>query len=326
MIFIIALPFAVSAQNTVKVYLKNDRITADSINYDAYRVVDSRTAETFSYTEYHKDGTWVKGNAAGSIENPVTIGDEKHFYKTGKIALVKNYHNGGLTGTIGYYPNGVLMYVLKPSPVFRDGLVLYDADSSGRVHITNGNGVRRETDSIRFLNQLEYATMEGPYKDGLKDGTWKGTDNKGRSIEEQYEAGKLTGGVTIENGKKYKYKSRISYPEFKGGIDKFEARIMASLTRPTDTTGLKFIKPGYLKLGYTITEEGLITSLHGFNKQDNTIVDIALKAELPKVEPARLRGVPLTYTIENNADRFVRRGFTWVFDVAPELRGTIIRR
>jgi antitoxin component YwqK of YwqJK toxin-antitoxin module len=318
------LPLSVIAQDAPAVYFKNYRVVDDTASADFYRVVNSRAAGSFTYTEYHKDGTWVKAIANGTIANPAIIGDEISYYRSGKPAIIKSYHNGGVLSTIGYYPNGILMYVIKPGKVPQgQQLLLYDADSLGNVHVKNGNGERQESDSLRFLAINEHFTMMGPYQDGLKDGLWKGSNDKGWFFEQRYEAGRLvSGSCQTAEGKKYKYSAIISHPEFKGGLNGFEAGIIPALKNVADTAGLQFIKPGYLELGYVIDEHGKLSALHGFKKDGHTPIPLELKKDLSTTQPAKFRGVPTAYTLINNKYVFERSLSVTPFQTDLYLKGT----
>ncbi|MGZ3755334.1 MAG: hypothetical protein ACXVJE_08960, partial [Mucilaginibacter sp.] len=257
------------AQKEAPVYFKYNHVIKNADSADYYRVIDSRDGDNYRFTEFHKDGTWVKALATGNINDPYYIGDQTFYYKNGRIAVANQFSKGRCIKTTGYYPNGVLLQVIEYRTTWPQQLIAYDADSSGRVHIINGNGERQETDSIAipaFNIHLHY-TMTGPYKDGLKNGLWKGTDDRGFSFEEKYEAGKLVSGTTkTPEGKKYHYTRLYQYPKFKGDIDKFEVHILPALKNKADTTGLKFFKPGFLNLSYIINEDGSVSNLTGYKK------------------------------------------------------------
>jgi antitoxin component YwqK of YwqJK toxin-antitoxin module len=274
-----------------------------------YKVIKSRNADGFAFTEYHKDGTRLEAFAKGGIERPVFLGTTTAYYKNGKVSIKKEYDNGTLVKTSGYYPNGVLIYVIIHRRAWPYNFIAYDADSSGRIHIENGNGRRQETDTIKIAHIGEVFTMEGPYKDGVKEGLWKGNDDRGLSFEERYEAGKLVSGTTVLDGKKYRYTKVYEYPSFNGSVDKFESRIMLSIKNPADTVGLQYIKPGYPHLSYVIDEHGQIADLYGFKNSRGPHVGIELKRPLPLISPARLRGYPVRYMIADNADYLVRNNF-----------------
>jgi hypothetical protein len=204
----------------------------------------------------------------------------------------------------------VLIYVIVHRKAWPYSFIAYDADSSGRIHIANGNGRRQETDTTKLAHIGEVFTMEGPYRDGVKEGIWKGRDDRGLVFEENYEHGKLVSGTTTaSDGKKYKYNKVYQYPSFNESADRFESRIMSIIKNTSDTIGLQYIKPGYLRLNYVIDEHGQITDLYGFKTLRGPHVRIELKKLLPTISPARLRGVPFRYMVSDNSDYLVRNNF-----------------
>ena len=321
--------FASFAQAEKEVYYRNGRIIINKDSADTYRVIDSREGDNFRFTEYHTDGTFIKALGKGHINRPVYLGNRVFYYKDGKMAIKEEYDNGRLLKTWRFYPNGVLMQVTStinsiPNTPVSTILVNYDADSLGRVHIANGNGIRQETDTLKSFNIREQYTMTGPYKNGLKDGLWKGTDNRGFEFEETYDAGKLISGTTKTTaGKKYHYTNLYEYPQFNGDIDKVESRVIPYLKNTADTTGLRFFKPNLLRLSYIINEDGRIIDIKGFKKLANAPIPLQLKSELPKCDPARLRGVPISYTITSNTDYMVRHDFLFTpFQTDVWINGT----
>jgi antitoxin component YwqK of YwqJK toxin-antitoxin module len=318
---LIFLGFVAFAQEAPVYFAKNGHVISNPDSAYYYRVINSREGDHFKFTEYHKDGTWIKGTAKGAITDPVYLNDITFYYKGGKVAVIQKYENGRLVKTIGYYPNGILLQVIDHINTWPLTLVAYDADSSGHVHIINGNGRRIESDSLRFYHFSERYIMEGPYKNGLKDGLWKGADERGFTFEEKYDAGKLISGTSkTAEGKKYHYTKFFEYPTFNGNIDKFESHMLPHLKSISDTTGLRFFKPGFLRLSYVINEDGNVIKLTGFKKQDLSPVNLELNAGLPKCNPAKLRGVPTSYPIANNTDFMVRYNFS-PFQVDPKFKG-----
>jgi antitoxin component YwqK of YwqJK toxin-antitoxin module len=303
-------------------YTKNNTATTNRDSAEYYRVINSKADETFRFTEYHKDGTWRTAEARGDINEPVYVSTLTFYYKTGQVAIKSEYKNGRLLKATGYYPNAVLMHVLYYPNPWPFPQVAYDADSSGTPHIVNGNGSRQESDSLNMFG--EHFTMAGSYKNGWKDGVWKGTDDKGLFFEQTYQAGRFISGTTITNtGKKYHYHRFFELPRFSGDFNKFEYAIAANLKHPADTAGLEFLTPGYLHLSYVINEKGEITNLHGFKKQGKVMINLELKSDQPKCKPAMLRGVPVPYPIADNADS-ITRGRLFPFHTDVYLKGAIV--
>jgi hypothetical protein len=320
LIFLTASAFA---QDELPVYYTRDnRATTNRDSAEYYRVINSRTDENFRFTEYHKDGTWRTAEARGDINEPVYVSTLTFYYKNGQVAVQNEYKNGRLLKTTGYYPNGVLLHVMfypRPGPFPQ---VAYDADSSGTIHIINGNGSRLESDSLKMFD--EHFTMTGPYKNGWKEGVWKGKDDKGLVFEQLYQAGRFISGTAVTNtGKKYHYNKFFELAGFRGDFNEFERGIAANLKNPADTLDLEYFSPGYLHLSYVINEKGEITNLHGFKKHGKVMVNLELKRDRPRCKPAMLRGVPVPYPIADNANS-ITRGRLLPFNTDVYLKGRII--
>jgi hypothetical protein len=288
------------AQQKQPVYFRAGRVITNPDSADYYRVITSENDTSFSFTEYRKDGTRMEATATGSILYPDYIGTAIFYYKTGKIAVKKEFNvHGWLAKITGYYPNGSLIYITYAIPRWPLELVVYDADSSGHVHIVNGNGARQETDSLRTCS--EHYTMRGPYKDGFKDGIWTGSDDRGWAFEQTYRKGIVTSAtVTTNDGKKYHYRQFFQFPEFDGKFDEFNRSILANLKNKKDTLSLEFLKPGVLHLSYVINYRGEVTQLKGFRKNKGGMVALELKGNRPRCAPAKLRGVPVPFVVADN--------------------------
>src|SRR5665213_1934994 len=295
------------SQEKQPLYFRSGRVITNPDSAEYYRVLNSENDGLLSFTEYHKDGTRIEASATGSISDPVYVGNATFYYKNGKVAIKNEYKSGRLLRSTGFYPSGVLMYVMYYQHFGAIPQVVYDADSSGHAHIINGNGARQETDSVRFSG--EHYTMKGPYKDGFKDGLWKGTDDRGWVFEQTYRKGRIVSGtVTTNGGKKYRYKQFFQFPEFDGKFDDFNRDILANIKNKKDTLNLEFLKPGVLHLSYVINEKGEVTQLKGLGKDKGGLVPLELKGNRPRCSPAKLRGVPVPFVVADN--RTVNLGLT----------------
>lgn len=301
-LFVLLLAFSTIAAFAQQkpVYFRAGRVITDPDSADCYRIITSQNDSSFNFTEYRKDGTRMEATATGSLIYPDYIGTATFYYKTGRVSVKKEFNtHGWLSKTTGYYPNGLVIYITYGIHLPPFEVVVYDADSSGNVHIINGNGARQETDSIRFSG--EHYTMKGPYKDGFKDGLWKGTDDRGWFFEQSYRKGKMISGTVITTaGEKYHYRQFFQFPDFDGKFDDFNRDILANLKNKRDTSDLEFLKPGVLHLSYVINEKGEVTQLKGFRKNKGGMVALELRANRPKCTPAKLRGVPMPFVVADN--------------------------
>jgi antitoxin component YwqK of YwqJK toxin-antitoxin module len=326
---LIVLYLAAFAQEAPVYYGKNGKIVSNRDSAIYYRVIDSREGDSFKFTEYHKDGTWIKAFAKGNLNYPDYENVETIYYKTGKVAMVMEYEHYRLRKATSYYPNGVLMQVIDyHNKIWPDVVVVYDADSLGNVHIFNGNGTRKETDSLRLPAAHEHFTMEGPYKNGRKDGVWKGSDDKGITFEEQYEEGKFISGKSrAADGKKYKYERSYVNANFDGDPRDVEKRIRHSLKTPADTLTLRANVHHVLSLSYTIDENGELKDICGYDKTTLKPVKLELTRYPPKVNAARFKGVPVEsyITMPYTINSYKQVNNTKPFNTDVYLNGTYTR-
>lgn len=316
--FLITCAFTSFAQqDSVYYYNYNGKPVAKPENAWYYRKIESVKANVSYFSDHFKDGTIAKGAFTGSVQSPQYTGTVISRYRDGSLYLKQQYEAGQLFRTWRYHPNGVLLEVLDQNRAgnFPAVLIMYEADSTGKANIVNGNGALTETDTLRSRDIKEHFTMQGPYENGFKQGVWKGSNDRGFQFEEVYSTGKLISGITTFNGKKYRYKHTVEYPSFKSGIDRFDRKILDNITNPSDTLSLCFIKPGHLAVSFIIDTEGSIKKLTGFKAHTYTKVDLPLVADLTVCTPAKLRGVPIDYVVVNSGDFFVQRNFNLTPDI-----------
>lgn len=124
-----------SAQSDTVAYFKNDgRLVSIRDSADYYRVLDSRKGDTIKFTEYRKNGMWVKASATGSITKPVYDGYVNLYYKNGKPCEMHDYTNGSVTKTLRYFTNGALQQTIiyRQEEGWPRERLLYEADSAGK--------------------------------------------------------------------------------------------------------------------------------------------------------------------------------------------------
>jgi hypothetical protein len=290
--------------DSVFYFNKNAVIVTNHDSAAYYRVINSRKGDVFTFTEYRKDGMTVKALARGTIERPIYNDYVNLYYKNGKPAEMHEYSNGVITKTLRYHTNGTLIQTLlyRQEDGWPTMRILYEADSTGKPNIEKGNGTRKESGTVNMVSLSENYTVEGSYKLGAKDGTWKGSNDKGTTFEEVYDRGKLMSGTSKSaDGKKYTYKKTLEYPEYKAGRASFERIVREHLKHPEDTLNLGTKWPHQLLLNYTIDKKGRPVAIRAYNPNTKTETYLDLKYGIPDWSPATIRGVPVEYFVNWNA-------------------------
>ncbi len=104
-----------------------------------------------------------------------------------QVAYSANYYHGYRTGFVKYfYPNGKLMMTQVFQKSMKNGeFSLYD-----QAEVLLIKGVYENNVKNGFWAYRKYKFM-GEFKNGLKDGTWKFTQEDGKKLHYQYKKGVL---------------------------------------------------------------------------------------------------------------------------------------
>lgn len=264
--------------------------------------------------EFYADGTRKFRGQVSSI-NPVLVcvrgpapsinavlvyeGVALSFFKNGRRSELINYENGHRVGQASfYYPNGKLKKVVEYG---KEGMeeeiggkelkykVLTFYDSSGVQTVINGSGHAKE-----FLND-DKTIEEGNYLNGVREGTWRGSDiARSSSYEETYKNGVFVSGIrTLSDGRIIIYKQLMEQAQPKDGFEKFYEYISKNLRSPNEAreNGIQ----GKVIVQFVIDDEGtlkklsVLRSLHP--KLDKEVLRVV--QNLPPWQPGRLRGFPV---------------------------------
>jgi hypothetical protein len=302
-IFIICIalmPVASFAQKDSTYYFNKDgKLIANKDSAEFYRVAKySSNGLDFTFTEYRKDGTRVEASARGFVDNPRYNSYVNLYYKNGKPCEMHQYNNGSPTKTLRYHPNGTLVQTIiyKSEPGMPYMRMIYEADSAGNANILNGNGIRKEKAVFKNGEFSEKYEWQGAYKNGARDGLWKGSDEYGITFEELYERGKLISGKSIgADGKKHHYTIMFENATYDGEFGEVEKSIKAALKNQGDTARLKSNALHVLRLSYTVNNKGVLEDIYGYNATDLSPVLLDMKPIVIKANPAVLRGVQVKY-------------------------------
>jgi TonB family protein len=327
---------ALAQKKQITYFYKNNNKRVSSIDSaDFVRIIqepDSGSAY-FKLIEAYPDGK-IKTRGSLSSYPPLRLEDQYiSYYRNGKKRQMTTYENNVINGPIYYYfENGLLnkMVEIKPSQIEKsksnnrsretDTLVMYQADSTNRVMVQDGNG--HVTTNISSYNG---AVLDGEYKNGLKHGIWTMKSNDGiHSYKEEYLEGKFITGESEVKGIKSRYTSIYQPASFKGGIENFYNYIKRSLSYPKDAQ--KNDIQGKVFLRFDIDTDGSLINIEVTRKLYPSLDAEALSVieDSPKWIPAKIHGlpvkmkfnVPISFSLHNEHSQFPpennlnnRRGF-----------------
>lgn len=313
--------FEAKAQKKQNVYfLKNSGVEVVKDSADFVRVItEPDSGETnFGLIEYYMNGkrkTLGKVSAFGP--NLIREGVLLSFNKEGKRIEITPYEKGIPKGISYHYFDNGKMYKqieygnfaplsdqmigksndLTSLPFNPNAKLIFMADSLGVVYVKEGNGHVKDV-KVTAKNVI---TDEGDYKDGVKDGIWKGSQaSPDMSYVETYELGKLITGESTLGDQKYQYKaSSFTPPLYKGGIQRFYQYIGSVMKYPSDAARDKIT--GSVQVGFTVEKDGNIMDVIVKRSAHPALDEEAVRVvkSSPKWIPATERGIPVRvkYTI-----------------------------
>lgn len=284
-------------KRTIVSYFKKGMITENKNDYDYRRVIqETDTPSLYRLFEFYPDNEEKTVATVSKFEpNLVYEGMMQSYNKQGILTSKVNFKKGALSGEcIYYYDDGKLKNVYQYNE--GDGKATFftreqkrwitGVDSLGNQFIKDGNGLFKKTDKRGVAE-------EGNYRDGYKDGTWKGTTNKA-SYEEIYDNGIFKSGTTtLRDGKQITYDKMETLPEFKGGMTEFYKYLGRNYRYPADA--LRNRVSGRLYVTFVVESDGSLTDLSfknnlGYGTQEEAI---RVLNECPKWNPGKQHGIPV---------------------------------
>lgn len=251
----------------------------------------------YDVLEYYMDGKQKLIGKTSTVEPVKLEGSCLTFFKNGQRQSIANYQIGNLVKDYyDYYPNGKV-YTYKTYPevfVYKKYKAIYSIreayDSLGIATVTHGDGYFKGYNSD-FTKILE----EGPIKNGRKDGSWKGADEKRNiTFQEKYKNDTLVTGSALIDGKTVVYiKGRLIRPEFPKGEDAFGAFMAHTIRYPAEARE-KGIQ-GTVVVKFAVDKDGSIINIKIINQVSPAIDREAVKVlrVSPKWIPGTQYGQPM---------------------------------
>lgn len=297
------------AQKQNVYFLKDDgREVKLKDSADYIRIVREPDSGSVLYNvmEYYPNGKQKMLGKSSTIDPIKLEGQSISFYPNKSKKRVAAYEKGKVAGLVyDYYPNGKMYRTLEYVPVnnkpdFETIETVHQVnDSTGAKTVTDGNGYYQV-----FDDDFKTIKEEGEVKDGKRNGTWKGTLNKGKvTYTEEYADGKFTKGTrTDETGNTINYTVKEALPAFKGGESGFGLFLSRTVHYPV---GAKYRNAqGKVILGFVVEKDGSITDIKVLKGVDGDLDAEALRAikQSPKWNPGLQHGVPVrvAYTMPIN--------------------------
>ena len=298
----------ISAQQKQHTYfLKNDgREVELKDSADYIRVIETPDSgeRYFSVKEFYQDGSKKLVGKASSFKPLVVYEDTiVNYYKNGMKESAINYQKNVSLGMAYYFfENGKLKkqveFLEMKIVQKKDGgsryeyntKLIYQVDSLGKVLVKDGNG--HLIDTLKF--EKDQFIEEGDYKNGFKDGVWKGYYASGRSsYEERYHDEKLISGVNTVDGKAYEYSILEIPPVYKGGIDSFYRYLGRSIRYPR--AAYKNGISGSVHVSFIVEKDGKVSNASIMKSVFGAIDQEALRvvSASPNWIPGMRRGVPV---------------------------------
>lgn len=299
---------SVSAQKKQNIYfLKNGGAEVklkDSADY--IRVIEEPDSgeKHFNIKEFYADGSKKLIGRISSFEPRVIYeGVIASYHKNGMKKSTINYKKDVRVGmAYFFFEDGKLKkqleYLNKDSidkkstskSLETPFKLIYQVDSSGIVYVKDGNGHLIEHTKTEKDSLIE----EGDYKDGFKEGVWKGKFVSGKSsYVETYTDRKFVSGTNTVGDQIVEYNVLEKAPEFKGGVNEFYRYLGRTIKYPKEayTNGIT----GTVIVNFNVEKDGAISDAKVdkpvFASMDKEAIRVVMAS--PKWTPGMQRGVPV---------------------------------
>jgi antitoxin component YwqK of YwqJK toxin-antitoxin module len=226
-----------------------------------YKIIKDYSLDKTEYKNfiYYKSGKLKEEYGLNGKDGGSRIGQNTSYYENGNKQNVTFYDDGRPTGKYAkWFENGNKKedgeYIdAKDRFVGSYYKLINFWDDKNNQTVVDGNGTYNSED--------KFHTESGVYKNGYKDGVWKGRYQKDKSsYSEIYEEGKFVSGeISDGNGNKEEYLSLETQPKPKKGIQDFYEYIGRnfSFTRRALNNDVK----GKIVVGFIVEKNGQIVEI-----------------------------------------------------------------
>ncbi|TSJ40468.1 TonB family protein [Mucilaginibacter corticis] len=293
-----------SAQDFPRTYFykNDDRLvkTRDSADYILVISAPDTGSKFYNFTEYYADN---KIRSTGKTSEPDYRKLEGHyesFYPSGQKNEIATYnHNDKIGDYYKCYPDGKLYTHKFYEKSGENGsdygakiLIVECRAKSGRILAANSNGKY-----IGYDNDFKNKEENGPIKNGLREGTWKGKikDKHGKlTFIEEYKNGELISGKAVDKDKKtYTYQARAVQPKFFDGFAAFGTYLANNIKYPYHARVNRI--SGIVLIDFVVEKDGSLTDFKVKRSPDGELSEEALRVlkASPKWAPAAQYGMPV---------------------------------
>ncbi len=252
----------------------------DSANYIRIVTEPDSGSKLYNVAEYYLDSKKKSVGRSSKIDPPEYEGTRIEYFKNGKKEQIANYSNGTkVDDEFDFYPNGKLYLSLKRKAVtsvednsVNEYLIMANFDSTGVASVVDGNGPFKIYDD-HFKTVIESGTV----KNGKRDGICTGSKNNGKwQYKEQYQEGNLlSGSMTDDKGQTTTYQSRMTMPQYKGGLKAFYRYLGAKIIYPSDEREKNI--QGTVVIGFVVEKDGKLSDFKILNSVSSGLDNEALR-------------------------------------------------
>lgn len=290
-ILFLIFPTYLSAQSEIDktTYLDSTFKKTDKENHVYYRIVKDyyREQENYQIEEYYKSGHLKMSGVSVDNINFKYFGLVTRYFENNTVASKTLYKDGQPNGPyFSWYPDGTKEvegeFISDKFSEHKEVVLKINQfwDESGIQKVKDNNGIYNEVYPKFFAT--------GAIKNGLKNGTWSGTDKQFKiSFSENYADGKFISGIsTDENARKYTYTEIHQRPSPKKGVQHFYNFVGKKFKIRDEANGRIILSFIVDKNG----EIGEIEILKGINsKLDNEAIRVVNSYN--DWQPGKMRGV-----------------------------------
>jgi len=301
--FLFFIPILLFSQKSTDKIVYFDSIWKETTkeNHEYYRIIKDyyTDKDLYEIKDYYKSGVLQMEGTSKTKDGNNKEGEYIFYYKNGTKKTVENYFKGRVQGKyLEWYENGgpkLEGEYIQNEKGFNSDFKMYQFWNSQKKHLViDGNGMYEENENDKLV--------KGKVVNGLKDGVWKGTDNKSKyQYTDIYKKGEFISGKNIDSsGVEHEYKVLELRAMPKKGIQDFYNYVGKNFTKTKeaiqnkisgklfvtfiiDKDG-KIVEPKVIKsLGYGLDEEAIrvITSYENWIPGEQRGVNVRVLYSIP---------------------------------------------